>query len=141
MNGGHRPLRDLGTPPPKGETATVSLQIDGQQIQVAEGTSVLRAAASHGIKVPTLCATDSLDAFGSCRMCLVEIEGRRGTPASCTTPAEDGMVVNTQSGKLEKIRKNVLELYISDHPLECVSCPTNGDCELQDVAAELGVEE
>ena len=136
-----QPLQDLGTPLPKNATTQVSLQIDGQRVQVAEGTSLLRAAAILGIHVPKLCATDSLDAFGSCRMCLVEIEGRKGTPASCTTLAEDGMVVNTQSGKLEKLRKNVLELYISDHPLDCVSCPTNGDCELQDVADELGVED
>ena len=136
-----RPLDDLGTPSPRDATAQVSLQIDGQTIQVAEGTSVMRAAAMLGTGIPKLCATDSLDAFGSCRMCLVEIEGRKGTPASCTTLAEDGMVVSTQSGKLEKLRKNILELYISNHPLDCVTCPTNGDCELQDVAGELGVED
>lgn len=137
----HIPLYDLGTPRPSNTTVKVSLEIDGQQIQVEEGTSVMRAAALLGIDVPKLCATDQLDAFGSCRMCLVEIEGRKGAPASCTTLVEDGMRVNTQSGKLEKLRKNVLELYISDHPLDCVTCPTNGDCELQAVAAELGVEE
>ena len=136
-----KPLDDLGTPSPRDATTQVSLQIDGQTIQVAEGTSVMRAAAMLGTGIPKLCATDSLDAFGSCRMCLVEIEGRKGTPASCTTLAEDGMVVSTQSGKLEKLRKNILELYISDHPLDCVTCPTNGDCELQDVAGELGVED
>jgi formate dehydrogenase major subunit len=136
-----QPLHDLGTPSPAGTSTQISVQIDGQPIEVAEGTSLLRAAALLGISVPKLCATDSLDAFGSCRMCLVEIEGRKGTPASCTTLAEDGMVVSTQSGKLEKLRKNVLELYISDHPLDCVSCPTNGDCELQDVADDLGVED
>ncbi|MFC1776736.1 formate dehydrogenase subunit alpha [Pseudomonadota bacterium] len=135
------PLYDLGTPPPSKTTVQVSLEIDGQQIQVDEGTSVMRAAALLGIDIPKLCATDQLDAFGSCRMCLVEIEGRQGKPASCTTPVEEGMRVNTQSGELKKLRRNVLELYISDHPLDCLSCPTNGDCELQDVAAELGVEE
>ncbi len=135
------PLYDLGTPRPSKTTVQVSLEIDGQQIQVEEGTSVMRAAALLGINVPKLCATDQLEAFGSCRLCLVEIEGRKGTPASCTTLVEDGMRVNTQSGKLQMLRKNVLELYISDHPLDCVTCPTNGDCELQDVAAELGVEE
>ena len=101
----------------------------------------MRAAALAGINVPKLCATDSLDAFGSCRMCLVEIEGRKGLPASCTTLVEEGMVVSTGSDKLDKVRRNVLEFYISDHPLDCVTCPTNGDCELQDVAEELGVEE
>jgi len=133
------PLYDLGTPAPPETAVQVSLQIDGQHVQVAEGTSVMRAAAILGINVPKLCATDSLDAFGSCRLCLVEIEGRKGTPASCTTLAEDGMVVSTRSHQLEKLRKNILELYISDHPLDCVTCASNGDCELQDVAEELGV--
>lgn len=133
-------LPDLGTPPPRDAAGQVSLEIDGQQVQVAEGSSVMRAAAIAGINIPKLCATDSLDAFGSCRLCLVEIEGRKGTPASCTTSVEAGMVVHTQSGQLEKLRKNILELYISDHPLDCVTCPANGDCELQDVAADLGVE-
>ena len=134
------PLYDLGTPQPRGATAQVSLTINGLDVKVAEGTSVLRAAAIAGINIPKLCATDSLDAFGSCRMCLVEIEGRKGMPASCTTLVEEGMVVQTQSDGLEKVRKNVLELYVSDHPLDCVTCPTNGDCELQDVAEDLGVE-
>ena len=107
------PLYDLGTPKPHNATGQVSLEVDGQSIHVDEGTSVMRAAALLGINVPKLCATDSLDAFGSCRLCLVEIEGRRGTPASCTTLVEDGMKVTTQSGQLSKTRKNVLELYIS----------------------------
>ena len=77
----------------------------------------MAAAALMGTKIPKLCATDSLEPFGSCRMCLVEIEGRRGTPASCTTPAEDGMVVRTQTDRLAKLRRGVMELYISDHPL------------------------
>jgi formate dehydrogenase major subunit len=141
MTDRNQPLQDLGTPSAGGAGATISLRIDGQDIEVEQGTSLLRAAALLGINIPKLCATDSLEAFGSCRMCLVEIEGRKGTPASCTALAEDGMVASTQSGKLEKLRKNILELYISDHPLNCVSCPTNGDCELQDVAAELGVEQ
>ncbi len=141
MSEQHSSLHDLGTPPPRHTKEQVSLEINGQHLQVDTGTSVMRAAALAGISIPKLCATDSLDAFGSCRMCLVEIEGRKGMPASCTTLVEDGMVVKTQSDKLEKLRKNVLELYISDHPLECVSCPTNGDCELQDVASELGVKD
>jgi len=136
----NQPLRDLGTPRPRDAAGQVSLEIDGRQVTVEAGTSVMRAAALLGIGVPKLCATDSLDAFGSCRMCLVEIEGRKGLPASCTTPAEEGMVVRTRSGQLDKVRRNVLELYVSDHPLDCVSCPSNGACELQDVAVELGVE-
>jgi len=109
-------------------------------LQVPTGTSVMRAAALGGINIPKLCATDSLDAFGSCRMCLVEVEGRKGTPAACTTPVEAGMVVHTQSGQLDSLRKNVLELYVSDHPLDCADCPSDGDCELQELALEMGVE-
>ena len=141
MSEQHPPLADLGTPGPRAALTQVKLEIDGLKVSVDAGSSVMRAAALLGIGVPKLCATDSLDAFGSCRLCLVEIEGRKGLPASCTTPAEQGMVVRTRSSQLEKIRKNVLELYISDHPLDCLTCPANGDCELQDVAAELGVKD
>ena len=91
-------------------------------IMVPEGTSIMRAAALAGSQIPKLCATDTLKAFGSCRLCLVEIEGRRGFPASCTTPVAEGMKVRTESPTLHKLRRNVMELYISDHPLDCVSC-------------------
>jgi formate dehydrogenase major subunit len=100
----------------------------------------MQAAAGTGIEIPKLCATDSLDAFGSCRVCLVEIEGRKGYPASCTTEVEEGMVVHTQSDRLDGLRRNVVELYVSDHPLDCINCSANGDCELQDTAKALGVE-
>ncbi|MHC5257251.1 formate dehydrogenase subunit alpha [Streptomyces sp. UC4497] len=129
---------DFGTPERPG-AATVSVEIDGQQVMVPEGTSVMRAAAEAGIEVPKLCATDSLEAFGSCRLCVVEIDGRRGTPASCTTPCTDGMSVKTQTPKVEKLRQGVMELYISDHPLDCLTCPANGDCELQDMAGVVGL--
>lgn len=130
--------RDLGTP--EAESAnTVTLTIDGQAITVPEGTSVMRAAALAGINIPKLCATDSLDAFGSCRLCLVQIEGRRGYPASCTTPAEEGMEVVTENAKLHALRRGVMELYISDYPLDCLTCPANGDCELQDMAGVVGL--
>ncbi|MFI5660319.1 formate dehydrogenase subunit alpha [Streptomyces sp. NPDC051684] len=129
---------DFGTPQRPG-AATVSVEIDGQQVTVPEGTSVMRAAAEAGIDVPKLCATDSLEAFGSCRLCVVEIDGRRGTPASCTTPCTDGMSVKTQTPKVEKLRQGVMELYISDHPLDCLTCPANGDCELQDMAGVVGL--
>jgi formate dehydrogenase major subunit len=99
----------------------------------------MRAAVEAGVNVPKLCATDSLEPFGSCRLCLVEIEGRRGFPASCTTPAEAGMVVRTQTPKLQQLRKGVMELYISDHPLDCLTCSANGDCELQDMAGVTGL--
>jgi formate dehydrogenase major subunit len=120
---------------------TVTLEIDGREISVPEGTSIMRAAADLGIMVPKLCATDHLDPFGSCRLCLVEIEGRRGTPASCTTPVAPGIKVTTQNDRLAKIRKGVMELYISDHPLDCLTCAANGDCELQDMAGAVGLRE
>jgi formate dehydrogenase major subunit len=129
---------DLGTPAQPGD-ATVSVEVDGIPVTVPEGTSVMRAAALSGIDIPKLCATDSLEAFGSCRLCLVEIDGRRGTPASCTTPVSPGMKVRTQTPKLEKLRQGVMELYISDHPLDCLTCSANGDCELQDMSGVVGL--
>ncbi|MGI5521772.1 formate dehydrogenase subunit alpha [Micromonospora sp. CA-259024] len=129
---------DLGTPAKPGP-ATVSVEVDGMPVTVPEGTSVMRAAALSGIDIPKLCATDSLEAFGSCRLCLVEIDGRRGTPASCTTPVAEGMKVRTQTPKLEKLRQGVMELYISDHPLDCLTCSANGDCELQDMSGAVGL--
>ena len=134
----YEPQADFGTPEIESETM-VTLSIDGADVTVPEGTSVMRAAAEKGIKIPRLCATDSLKSFGSCRVCLVEIEGRRGFPASCTTNVEEGMQVITQSSEIGKLRRNVMELYISDHPLDCLTCPTNGDCQLQDTAGEVGL--
>jgi formate dehydrogenase major subunit len=130
---------DLGTPAPVTATKTVSLTIDGEQVSVPEGTSIMRAAAMMGTTIPKLCATDMLDAFGSCRICLVEIDGRAGYPASCTTPVMEGMTVRTQTDKLKQLRKGVMELYISDHPLDCLTCAANGDCELQDMAGAVGL--
>ncbi len=129
---------DFGTPEVLSEQQ-VTLTIDGREVTVAVGTSVMRAASECGGTIPSLCATDSVKAFGSCRMCLVEIDGMRGTPASCTTPVMPGMVVHTQTDKVARIRKSVMELYISDHPLDCLTCSANNDCELQDTAAEVGL--
>ncbi len=131
---------DYGTPASQADK-TVTVTIDGFAVTVPEGTSIMRAAMEAGIQVPKLCATDSIEAFGSCRLCLVEIEGRAGTPASCTTPVGNGMVVKTQTGKLKKLRRDVMELYISDHPLDCLTCAANGDCELQDMAGAVGLRE
>ncbi|MQR00124.1 formate dehydrogenase subunit alpha [Glaciimonas soli] len=131
---------DYGTPEKHSEQS-VTLEIDGISVQVPAGTSVMRAAVDAGINVPKLCATDSLEPFGSCRLCLVEIDGKRGYPASCTTPCEAGMKVRTQTPKLADIRRGVMELYISDHPLDCLTCPTNGNCELQDMAGVVGLRE
>jgi formate dehydrogenase major subunit len=131
---------DLGTPRRSSEKE-IALEIDGVTVTVPEGSSVMHAAAVAGRQVPKLCATDSLEAFGSCRLCLVEIEGRRGYPASCTTPAEAGMKIRTQSPRLADLRRGVMELYISDHPLDCLTCPANGHCELQDMAGAVGLRE
>ncbi|MAW87323.1 MAG: formate dehydrogenase subunit alpha [Phyllobacteriaceae bacterium] len=129
---------DYGTPESKSEKQ-VTLTIDGFEVTVPEGTSVMRASMEAGIQIPKLCATDMVDAFGSCRLCLVEVEGRNGTPSSCTLPVADGMVVHTQTGRLKRLRKGVMELYISDHPLDCLTCAANGDCELQDMAGAVGL--
>jgi formate dehydrogenase major subunit len=129
---------DLGTPASQA-SGSVNVQIDGVAIAVPAGTSVLRAAALAGIRVPKLCATDTLKAFGSCRLCLVEVEGRKGYPASCTTQVAEGMSVRTQTDKLAQLRRGVMELYVSDHPLDCEGCPADTHCELQDMAAVVGV--
>jgi formate dehydrogenase major subunit len=129
---------DFGTPARESE-AMVTLTIDGAPVTVPEGTSIMRAAQDVSRPIPKLCATDKLEPFGSCRMCLVEVEGMRGTPASCTTPVREGMVVTTENARLERIRKGVMELYISDHPLDCLTCAANGDCELQDTAGQVGL--
>ncbi len=134
----YMPQADFGTPASRAST-TVALTIDGRAVVVPAGTTVMRAAAENGTSIPKLCATDSLTSFGSCRLCLVEIDGVRGTPASCTTPVSNGMVVHTQTDRLAKLRKGVMELYISDHPLDCLTCAANGDCELQDQAGAVGL--
>jgi formate dehydrogenase major subunit len=131
---------DYGTPPSASDVQ-VTLVIDDREITVPEGTSIMRASIMAGINVPKLCATDSLEPFGSCRLCVVEIEGRRGYPASCTTPVAEGLKVHTQTPKLADIRRGTMELYISDHPLDCLTCATNGDCELQDMAGAVGLRE
>ena len=131
---------DFGTPASKSEKM-VTLTIDGTEVTVPEGTSIMRAAMEIGTAIPKLCATDMLDSFGSCRLCLIEVEGRNGTPASCTTPVAPGISVLTQTPRLKAIRKGVMELYISDHPLDCLTCPANGDCELEDMAGAVGLRE
>ena len=131
-------VKDFGTPK-RTSDKTINLTIDGVSVSVPEGTSIMHAASVSGVTVPKLCATDSLEPFGSCRLCLVEIEGRRGYPASCTTPVAEGIKVHTQTPKLADIRRGVMELYISDHPLDCLTCATNGDCELQDMAGAVGL--
>ena len=129
---------DLGTEASRCKK-TVSIEIDGKPMSVQADISVMRAAREVGVDVPKLCATDSLKSFGSCRLCVVEIEGKKGFPASCTTIVEEGMKIRTQTEKVAKLRRNVMELYISDHPLDCLTCSANGDCELQDMAGAVGL--
>lgn len=129
---------DFGTPASRSEQ-TVTLSIDGQSVTVPAGTSVMRAAAGNGTDIPKLCATDSLESFGSCRLCLVEIDGQRGTPASCTTPVAEGMVVHTHTPRLQQLRKGVMELYLTDHPADCPHCAT-GECEIREQAVAAGVD-
>ncbi len=131
------PQPDLGTPAVDGEP-TATVMVDGIPVQVPPGTSVLRAAALAGIRIPRLCATDRLEAFGSCRLCLVEVDGVRGTPASCTTPCTDGMTVHTGTPQVQSLRRGVLELYLSDHPDDCAGC-ARGSCDIAALAADLDV--
>jgi formate dehydrogenase major subunit len=131
---------DYGTPE-RDSAKLVTLTIDGREVTVPEGSSVMRAAALSQIKIPKLCATEQLEAFGSCRMCLVQIDGMKGLPASCTTPVAQDMKVHTQNKQLADVRRGVMELYISDHPLDCLTCPANGHCELQDMAGVVGLRE
>jgi len=131
---------DLGTPASALEEL-VTIEIDGLPATVKAGSTIMRAARESGVDVPKLCATDSVKPFGSCRLCVVEVEGRKGYPASCTTLVEPGMKIRTQTAAVARLRRNVMELYISDHPLDCLTCSANGDCELQDMAGAVGLRE
>ncbi len=131
---------DYGTPS-SASNEMVTLTIDGRQACVPAGTSIMRAAMEIGTEIPKLCATDMLDAFGSCRLCLVEIEGRNGTPASCTTPVAEGMVVATASERLDRLRKGVMELYVSDHPVASLDRAQQSDITLLETAASVGLHE
>jgi iron-only hydrogenase group A len=119
----------------------MNLIIDGQNVAVEEGTSVLEASRKAGIHIPTLCYLAEVQAIGACRVCLVEVEGNRNLQASCTLPATDGMVVRTTSERVRKARKFSVEMLLSNHPFDCLSCDRNLNCELQTVAGELGVRE
>jgi len=132
--------KDLGTPARLSRNP-VTLEVDGRAVTVQAETSVLRAASLAGVMIPKLCASDSLQAFGSCRLCLVEIEGRGGFPASCTTPVEPGMKVHTRTEKLTRLRRGVMELYMSDHPLDPFECKAGGKCELHEMARVVGLEQ
>ena len=134
---------DYGTPAIHSLDALklVQLDIDGVIMTVPAGTSVMRAAATNSIDIPRLCATDTLDAFGSCRLCLVQIDGMKGYPASCTTPVAAGMKVTTQNAMIGQLRRGVLELYLSDHPPAALTAPTGGRTDIEQVARQIGLED
>jgi len=121
--------------------AEVSLTIDNKKVTVQEGTTVFQAAQAAGIEIPHLCYHEKLPPTGACRMCVVEVERARSLVASCTCPASEGMVVRTQTERVLKARKLALDLLLSDHPLDCMTCEKAGDCKLQDYAYEFGITE
>jgi formate dehydrogenase beta subunit len=147
-------------------TEKIKLMIDGTDVEVEKGSTVLQAAKEAGIYIPTLCHHPDLPAFGACRLCIVEIENMRGFPTACTTPAADGMVVTTSTPQLQELRKSFLQLILTEHPNacltchrrercgpydiclrhvavteRCVSCPNNKQCELQHLVDYIGIEE
>ncbi len=120
-------------------TENISLTINGQKVTAKQGMTVLEAAQSAGIYIPTLCHHPDLKPYGGCRTCVVEIEGLRGLPTSCTTPAADGMKVNTETDAVNNSRRVTVELLLAEHPQECLTCSANLNCELQKVASYLGI--
>jgi NADP-reducing hydrogenase subunit HndD len=118
-----------------------ALTIDNKRVEVPEGTNILDAARQAGVNIPTLCYLEKVQAMGSCRVCLVEVEGAKTLTASCVTPASEGMKVHTNSRRVREARRSVVELILSDHDGDCQLCDRNGDCELQTVSQELGIRE
>jgi predicted molibdopterin-dependent oxidoreductase YjgC len=118
-----------------------NLTINGKEVTVSEGSTVLDAARAFGISIPTLCHHPKLTPFGGCRLCIVEIKGIPRPVTSCTTPVSEGMEVTTSSPKIEDLRKTVLELILSDHPADCMVCERAGDCTLQEMAYSYGIRE
>ncbi len=115
--------------------------INNQEIQVPEGTTILQAASQHGIRIPTLCYLENLQAIGACRVCMVEVEGARNLLASCVTEVKDGMNIKTNTRRVREARRSVVELMLSAHDGDCQTCERNDDCELQELARELGIRE
>jgi NADH dehydrogenase/NADH:ubiquinone oxidoreductase subunit G len=118
----------------------VTLTLNGREIQAAPGKTILEVAREAGVDIPTLCHDPRLEPYGACRMCLVEVEGARGPMAACGTAIREGMVIETHTEKILTLRKFVLELLLSNHPLDCPVCEAAGDCRLQDYAYEYLVD-
>ena len=119
----------------------IKLTIDGKEVEVEKGASVLAAAKKANIDIPTLCFLKEINAAGDCRMCIVEIEGRRGFCPSCITKAEEGMIVKTNTPEINEARRVILDLILSTHNRDCLTCVRNGNCELQTLAKKFGVQE
>jgi formate dehydrogenase major subunit len=121
-------------------SSVVTITIDGRRVETAEGRTVLEAALDAGVYIPRLCWQKGLEPFGGCRLCIVKVDGMRGMPPACTTAVRDGMVVESDTEEVNRVRRIVAELLIADHPEDCLSCASNQRCELQKVASYLGVE-
>jgi predicted molibdopterin-dependent oxidoreductase YjgC len=117
----------------------VRINIDGMDLVTTADRTILEAARDHGIHIPNLCYEERLEPYGSCRICLVEVEGARGLLPSCYTRVTEGMVVRTDTEELRRIRRTIIELLLSDHPVDCMTCERAGNCKLQDLAYEYGV--
>ncbi len=119
----------------------VHLNINGVDIVTEKGRTILEAAMENGIKIPRLCYEERLEPYGACRVCVVEVEGARGLLPACATTVTEGMFIKTETDRLRRIRKTIIELLLSDHPFDCMTCESAGNCELQDMAYEYGVKE
>jgi len=119
----------------------IKLTIDGKQIETTSGSSVLEAALANGIDIPRLCYHQDLLPSGGCRLCLVEIEGKPNPAPSCGLACAEGMVINTRTEQLEEMRRDIIDMFVSDHPLNCVICDKNGKCDLQRYAYEYNIHE
>lgn len=117
----------------------INLTIDGEKIEVPEGTTILQAASLLNVHIPTLCYHEDQAVKAVCRICVVEVEGQRLLPAACSTPVSEGMVVKTASPKVIAARKNIMELILARHPQDCLNCSKNGSCELQKIARDLNM--
>ncbi len=119
----------------------VNLTVNGKNISVPEGTTVIDAAKANGIAIPNLCYLENIHRFGACRMCVVEVAGAKSLAAACMTKVSEGMVVNTNTERVRRARKVIYELLLSDHAQDCLSCRRNQSCELQALGRQLGIEE
>jgi NADH dehydrogenase/NADH:ubiquinone oxidoreductase subunit G len=121
------------------EETMISLTINNTQVEVPEGTTILTAASKCGINIPTLCYVENTVPKGACRVCVVEVEGARTLMAACSTPVTEGMVVKTNTKRAREARRLVVELLLSEHNGNCQTCGRNNDCELQELAREMGI--